>query len=657
MAAREYLDRAGLQHVSGYVNAKLTVVSTMPSGTFDLRTVLYIGETTEDYIQGGIYLYDETESKWILISTADVDLTDYETSWTGTLAEWQALDEEEQAKYEIVNITDDFVPGTTDHVAKGYYYNGKFYEDGAFTKEMPGVVGFIYIDLPYDDLYVYDDSNSEFVLASGGGSDSIVWGYYYEGSFYEDSAHTTIITAEEGYLYVDLGSDSIYIYKSDVYVQISGSGNYTAGFGVDISDDEIKTTDFVGTAQEWANVSDKTIYDFVHITDDTSQVEEGAPGHSISDGTSEKTQREILEFEGFTVTDDSTNGKTKVAEIPYTAGDGVDITNKEISVSDDISRTWTGTKAAWDAIVDKSVYDGWIINITDDQAVGSYIEDAVTEGSLNAVTSGAVYDALQNIGPGKTLVPWAQASDSEVAAMLNAYYNDELTLTEIQSVWHVGDIRTITLGSIAANNVGESHRSQNVDIVILDFEHDNLTTAINGHTKALITVQLKDCLRDATVADDDGFNNTENGYMNDTGTNEGGWTDSKRRAWCNNYFYNAIPASMRTLIKPVNKLTSAGKTSATINTDSDKCFLVSEIEILGSVAMSKSGEGNQYSYFETESNMYKLPKWNSSSSSDGWWERSPRGTNATGFCIVDPSGIAYYSNASYAYGLAPAWCL
>ena len=398
MAVKKYADLNSVSRIADYVNGKLTVVSSIPSSPTELRTVLYIGETTEDYIQGGIYLYDEDNDEWILISTADVDLTDYETSWTGTLAEWQALSADEQAKYEIVNITDDFVPGTTDHVAKGYYYNGKFYEDGAFTKEMPGVIGFIYIDLPYDDLYVYDDTDSEFVLASGGGSDSIVWGYYYEGSFYEDSAHTTIITAEEGYLYVDLGSDSIYIYKSNVYVQISGSGNYTAGFGVDISDDEIKTTDFVGTAQEWANVSDKTVYDFVHITDDTSQVEEGAPGHSISDGTSEKTQREILEFEGFEVTDDSENGKTKVAEIPYTAGDGVDIINKEISITDDISRTWTGTKAAWDAIVDKSVYDGWIINITDDQTSGvGVVVDEVSEGNMNAVSSNAVFEYVDTV--------------------------------------------------------------------------------------------------------------------------------------------------------------------------------------------------------------------------------------------------------------------
>lgn len=319
------------------------------------------------------------------------------------------------------------------------------------------------------------------------------------------------------------------------------------------------------------------------------------------------------------------------------------------------SRTWIGTKAAYEAEQQAGTLPtDAIICITDDD---EGLAQEVTEDDPRAVTSGAVYDALQNIGPGKTLVPWAQASDSEVAAMLNAYYNDELTLAEIQSVWHVGDIRTITLGSIGAIGVGESHRSQNVDIVILDFEHDDLTTAINGHTKALITVQLKDCLRDATVADDAGSSNTERGYMNNTNTNVGGWTDSKRRAWCNNYFYNAIPASMRTLIKPVNKLTSAGNQSDTINTDSDKCFLVSEIEIYGSVTWSKSGEGNQYNYFETESNRYKLPKYDSSSSSDRWWGRSPFGSNKTHFCAVNNYGDASNNSASNAYGLAPAWCL
>lgn len=174
-----------------------------------------------------------------------------------------------------------------------------------------------------------------------------------------------------------------------------GGETYYAGPGINISDDNVissKAVEFAGTQAEWDALStqEKSVFDYINITDDTSE-ETYQPGHSISDGTSEKTQREVLEFEGFTVTDDSVNGKTKVAEVPYTAGDGVEITEKEISVSDEISRTWTGTKAEWDAIADKSVYDGWIINITDDQASGvGVVVDEATLGNMSAITSNAV---------------------------------------------------------------------------------------------------------------------------------------------------------------------------------------------------------------------------------------------------------------------------
>lgn len=418
MAVRKYLNDSGLEHLSSYVNAKLTVVSTMPSASSELRTVLYIGETTEDYIQGGIYLYDETESKWILISTADVNLDYYETSWTGTLADWQALSSEEQAKYQIVNITDDFVPGTSDHVVQGYFYNEKFYEDAEHTTEIAGVVGFIYIDLPYDDLYLYDDTNSEFVLAGGGGIDSVVWGYYYEGDFYEEAAHTTIITPSEGYLYVDLDGNSIYIYKSNAYVQISGSsGNYTAGFGIKIDDnDVISITDFIGTQAEWDALSstEKEAYDFIHITDDTNVVNEGAPGHAISDETSEKAQRTGLKFEGFAVTDDSTNDLTKIAEIPYTAGDGIEIdSNKEVTTDPDLLPfTFVGTKAEWEGLTTAEKANYKLVSLTDDVAGGDMVvEDAITKDSVNPVTSGAVYSLVNDI------------SATSLSNTYNAYYS------------------------------------------------------------------------------------------------------------------------------------------------------------------------------------------------------------------------------------------
>lgn len=260
--------------------------------------------------------------------------------------------------------------------------------------------------------------------------------------------------------------------------------------------------------------------------------------------------------------------------------------------------------------------------------------------------------------PKLKLVPWSTGTDEEITAMVNGYYSGKFSLEDIKSVWHLGDTRSIDLSAMAATGVGESHRAQTVQVEILDFDHDILTTPIGNITKALITVDMKNCLRDATVSDTEGSSNTENGYMNSTDTNDGGWTSCARRSWCNNVFYNALPSYFKSLVKPVDKLTSAGNQSSTINTDSDYCFLLSEIEIFGTVSQSKAGEGNQYAWFaNATANRYKLPKWNSSSVSDIWWERSPRGGGSNAFCRVFNNGNADDTYASRVYGIAPACCI
>lgn len=255
------------------------------------------------------------------------------------------------------------------------------------------------------------------------------------------------------------------------------------------------------------------------------------------------------------------------------------------------------------------------------------------------------------------LVPWSTGTDEEISAMINGYYNGDYSIEDIKSVWSVGDTRTISLSAMEATGVGESHRAQDVEIQILDFEHDNLTTGINGKSKALITVDLKNCLRDASVSDTTGSSNTEHGYMNSTDTNVGGWTSCARRTWCNSIFYNALPTYLKNIVKPVNKLTSAGNQSDVINTDSDKCFLLSEIEVFGIFTWGKDGEGSQYTHYATASNRYKLPKWNSYVVTDAWWTRSPRGGNATSFCRVHTNGDTDQAVASGTRGLAPAFCL
>ena len=320
-----------------------------------------------------------------------------------------------------------------------------------------------------------------------------------------------------------------------------------------------------------------------------------------------------------------------------------------------------------------SGYDTSLITVTQVSAVsGVYTYNIKASGTAGTTTITASIAESTNytaasatasveteaFTPGATLVPWSSGTDQEITDMINSYYNGEITLEDVKSVWSIGDVRSVDISAMTATGVGESHRAQTVEMEILDFDHDTLTTPIGNITKALITVDMKNCLRDANVTDTTGSSNTEHGYMNSSNTNQGGWTSCARRTWCNNVFYNALPSYFKSLVKPVDKLTSAGNQSDIINTDSDYCFLLSEIEIFGSVSYSKAGEGSQYAWFaNATANRYKLPKWNSSSVSDSWWERSPDGSFSYYFCSVGNLGNADSSSASSARGLAPACCL
>ena len=192
------------------------------------------------------------------------------------------------------------------------------------------------------------------------------------------------------------------------------------------------------------------------------------------------------------------------------------------------------------------------------------------------------------------------------------------------SIWSVGDKKTVNIG-------GTNYQFQ-----IIGFNHDTKTAG----GKAGITFQMVDCM------------NTK-GQMNSSNTNSGGWTSCAMRTSVLNSIFSSLPADLQKAIKAVNKLTSAGEQSATINTTSDKLFLLSEVEIFGSANYSKSGEGSQYAYYKAGNS--KVKKVNGSAS--GWWERSPYGSNSTSFCFVDGSGNASYYNASSSRGVAFGFCM
>ena len=255
------------------------------------------------------------------------------------------------------------------------------------------------------------------------------------------------------------------------------------------------------------------------------------------------------------------------------------------------------------------------------------------------------------------IVAFATGTDEEISAMIQAHYDNKINIADY---WAVGDMRTVHLSAMAATGVGESHREQDVQFVIGDFNHDDLTTPINGHTKAAVTLLQKDCLMDDSNASNpvNGSGNKENGYMNSSATNVGGWKNCARRTWCNNVFFAALPSTWQSMVKTVNKKTSAGNNQSTIETVQDKIFLAAEIEIFGSTTHSFAGEGTQYQYYKNATaNRYKMPKWSSSYVSHAYLERSPYSGYSNLFCVVDSYGSAYRYSANGACGVAPNLCI
>ena len=194
---------------------------------------------------------------------------------------------------------------------------------------------------------------------------------------------------------------------------------------------------------------------------------------------------------------------------------------------------------------------------------------------------------------------------------------------DVPETWVVGNSKTMTIN-------GASYQ---VDII--GKNHDTYT----GGGTAPLTFQLHDCYGTQY-------------QMNSSNTNSGGWTSCAMRSTSLPAILALMPSEVRAGIKEVNKLTSAGSQSGTIHTTADKLFLLSEVEVLGFVTYSNSGEGTQYAYYAAGD--FKVKNFDGSANS--WWERSPNGSNSTGFCRAGRDGNADGNSAFFSGGVAFGFC-
>ena len=193
----------------------------------------------------------------------------------------------------------------------------------------------------------------------------------------------------------------------------------------------------------------------------------------------------------------------------------------------------------------------------------------------------------------------------------------------VPASWVVGNYKNMTIN-------GKAYR-----IDIIGKNHD--TYAAGG--TAPLTFQMHDCY-------------TETKQMNSSNTNSGGWQNSAMRTTHLPAILNMMPAEVKAAIRDVQKKSSAGNQSSSIQTTNDKLFLLSEIEIFGSTTYSFAGEGKQYAYYQAGNSKVK----NLSGSACYWWERSPRSSDSTYFCRVYSNGNAGAGSASNSFGVAFGFC-
>lgn len=195
---------------------------------------------------------------------------------------------------------------------------------------------------------------------------------------------------------------------------------------------------------------------------------------------------------------------------------------------------------------------------------------------------------------------------------------------EVPDTWKVADHKPMTIG-------GSDYL-----IDIIGKSHDDYS---DGSGKAPLTFLLHDCYKLAKA-------------MHSTAANTMGWTKCSMRVEHLPIILKQMPADVQSGIREVNKITAGGGRSTVLVTTQDNLFLLSEVEVFGSVINSHSGEGTQYDYYKASNSTVK----NFNGSAYDWWERSPTANSTRYYCNVKRTGSSVASSANVTRGVAFGFC-
>lgn len=173
-----------------------------------------------DILTNGFYLYVPTTEIFTRYHhRVGVDYLVFNTNYNGEIS----LGQHQAAIY----IGQEGFTSTTalpsDSLVFGYYYNNNFYDDSAHELPSARQERILYVDLLSGTVYMYNQTDGFVPISSAG--NSLIMGYYYNSSFYNDSEHTVLLQGRENVLYVDIATNTLYIFDGSNYLPIAGSSD------------------------------------------------------------------------------------------------------------------------------------------------------------------------------------------------------------------------------------------------------------------------------------------------------------------------------------------------------------------------------------------------------------------------------------------------
>lgn len=333
-------------------------------------------------------------------------------------------------------------------------------------------------------------------------------------------------------------------------------------------------------------------------------------------------------------------------------------------------------------------HDGTISVVSNNTGIATVSRsgNTVTVNNVNQTTGNTTITVSCTAGTNYT-APSSQSVTVEakfVSSVLNE--NDWSVIKSVADAsqganyWAVGDRKAVTVNG----TVGTQAINGTYYVYILGFDHNSSregTGITFGTFKTALSGGTDICLVDSHYNDYSTGGQKWFNMNHSSNTNSGGWkgcdlrydvlgsTNSNNNdagtttatSPVSGTLMAALPSDLRAVMKPMTIYTDntggGSNTASYVTASVDYLPLLAEFEIFGTRSYANSAEQNyqqQYQYYKNGNSKVKY-RHSSTSSTAYWWERSPFYNNSYSFCFVNTNGNAYYTNASYSYGLAPAF--